>query len=322
MLPPALACLLTAALLSVVHLKVDRPMLLAERFFPGWGGPAEIAILSLYAALLCRGLLDPRTSARWRRAAWWIFSLAFFAQFALGLAGVERCLMRPEHLHLPVPALIAAGPLYRLDRFFMIILFLCTVLLVGPAWCSHLCYLGVWDQEAALRKKKPGRLPAWHQRARVIITALVLGAALTLGLAGAPAMVAALAALAFGLIGVAVMLLWSRRAGVMVHCVVYCPIGLLAVWLGKLSPFRLRLSDGCDGCMRCRPSCRFAALEKVDVERRRPGMTCTLCGDCLSSCDGGFLEYRFAGLSPRTSRALFVVLVSALMACILGVARI
>jgi len=322
MIPPTIACLLTAALLSVVQMKVARPMLLAERFFPGWGGWAEIALLSLYAALLCRGLMDPKTSTRWRRAAWWIFSVAFFAQFGLGLAGVEHCLMRPEHLHLPIPALIAAGPLYRLDRFFMIILFLSTVLLVGPAWCSHLCYLGAWDDEAANHKKKPGRLPGWVRWMRVGLTVAVLGGALAMGLAGVPPFAAALAALILGLVGVGVMVSWSRRAGVMVHCVAYCPTGLLAVWLGKLSPFRLRLAGGCDGCMSCRLTCRFAALEKEDVELRRPGMTCTLCGDCLTSCDGGFLEYRFAGLSPRAARTLFVVLVSVLMASILGLARI
>ena len=50
-------------------------------------------------------------------------------------------------LHLPVPALIVAGPVYRGSVGFMLILFLCTILLVGPAWCSHLAlhaaFLGV-----------------------------------------------------------------------------------------------------------------------------------------------------------------------------------
>ena len=48
-------------------------------------------------------------------------------------------------MHLPVPALILAGPLYRGEGFFMLFLFLSTVLIVGPAWCSWLCYVGAWD---------------------------------------------------------------------------------------------------------------------------------------------------------------------------------
>jgi polyferredoxin len=325
MIPPLITLLVTGATLGLIQLKVSRPMLLADRFWPeagGLAGAVEILLLAMYAALLCRGLLDPTTTARWRRRAWWIFSVVFFGQLALGMAGVEQCLMRPDRLHFPIPALIAAGPLYRQEGFFMIILFICTVLVVGPAWCSHLCYMGAWDQAAADGKRKPGRLPAWHQYFRGGFTAGVLLTALIMGLLGVPTWMAGGAALLLGITGVVMMFVWSRRAGVMTHCVTYCPMGLLAVWLGKISPFRLHLASGCDGCMRCRLACRFAALEQEDVERRRPGNTCTLCGDCLVSCDGGALEYHFLGLKPRTARILFVVLVSTLMACFLGIARL
>lgn len=326
MIPPTIAFLLTTTTLGMMQIKVSRPMLLADRFASegGWWVSAwvEILLLSLYAAVLCHGLMDPARTARWRRRAWWIFSVVFFGQLALGLAGVEQCLMRPDRLHFPIPALILAGPLYRQEGFFMPILFFCTVLMVGPAWCSHLCYMGAWDQAASDRKRKPGRLPPWHQLLRLSLAVVVLLAAWMMGLVGVPAWIAGVAALLLGLVGVGVMLVWSRRIGVMTHCVTYCPMGLLAVWLGKISPFRLRMTDGCDGCMRCRLTCRFAALEKEDIDRRRPGNTCTLCGDCLVSCQGAALEYRFGGLSPATARALFVVLVSSMMACILGVARI
>ena len=43
---------------------------------------------------------------------WLIFSIIFFTQLILGVAGVDKLLMTGK-LHLPVPALIAAGPLYR-----------------------------------------------------------------------------------------------------------------------------------------------------------------------------------------------------------------
>lgn len=108
----------------------------------------------------------------------------------------------------------------------------------------------------------------------------------------------------------------------MVHCVVYCPVGLLSAWLGQLSPFRVRIASGCDECGRCRLACRYDALNTEDIARRRPGTSCTLCGDCLASCPGAFLEYRCPGLAPRRARALFMVLVVALHAATLALARI
>ncbi|HDJ22855.1 MAG TPA: 4Fe-4S binding protein [Candidatus Aminicenantes bacterium] len=67
-------------------------------------------------------------------------------------------------LHLPVPALILAGPIYRGTLSFMLILFLVTIVLVGPAWCSHLCYVGAWDDIACRRKRRlvPLFFPAAH----------------------------------------------------------------------------------------------------------------------------------------------------------------
>jgi polyferredoxin len=140
--------------------------------------------------------------------------------------------------------------------------------------------------------------------------------------AGAPPLLAGGLALGFGLVGVALMLLWSRQAGVMAHCVAYCPVGLLATWLGRVSPFRLRIDAACDDCMRCRPACRYAALSKADIARRRPGSSCTLCGDCLDTCPHQALHYRFAGLGPARARALFITLAVALHAATLGLARI
>jgi len=44
-------------------------------------------------------------------------------------------------LHLPTPSMILAGPAYRREIGFMTWLFLSTIILNGPAWCSHLCYM-------------------------------------------------------------------------------------------------------------------------------------------------------------------------------------
>ena len=121
------------------------------------------------------------------------------------------------------------------------------------------------------------------------------------------------------LVGVAVMLLLSRARGSMVHCVVYCPIGLLAAWLGRLSPFRLRITDTCTDCLACTRVCRYDALHPDDIEARRPARSCTLCGDCLRTCKPDALAFRFG---PWPGRTAFVVIAAALHAAFLGLARV
>jgi ferredoxin len=313
--------LLTALLLGAVQLKVPKPMLLLERVAPGFGW-VEVLALAAYAGFVAEKLLDPRQVARWRQRVWLLFSIVFFAQLGLALGGYELFQMTAGKLHFPIPAMIVAGPLYRAESFFMPVLFGSTIVLVGPAWCSHLCYLGVWDQLAARRRRKPVPLSPRREPLRWAMLLLVAGAATALRLLGAPPLWAGAGALAFGLLGVALMLVLSRRRGAMVHCVAYCPVGALAAWLGKLSPWRIRIGEGCDGCGLCRLACRYDALNKADIERRRPAISCTLCGDCLASCKDGYLHYTCLGLSPTRSRAAFVVVTVALHAATLGLARI
>ena len=316
------AFLLTGATLAVLQSKSGTPLLLPERFVPGAGWPLGV-LLAVYAAWLVHRMAEARTASRWRRRAWLLFSVVFFTQLAVGLAGEQRFLMTGR-LHLPVPALIVAGPIYRGSGLFMPILFLSTVVLVGPAWCSHLCYVGAWDNAAAAARRRPLRLPAWTRGLRWALSLLVVLVALALRLSGASATLALALGLAFGLAGVALMLLASRGQGTMVHCTVYCPIGLAANLLGKLSPFRVRIGPACTDCAACTPACRYGALEPEHVARRRPGLGCTLCGDCLDRCRDGQLSYRFAGRGGggATVRCAFLVLAVSLHAIFLGVARI
>jgi NAD-dependent dihydropyrimidine dehydrogenase PreA subunit len=316
----AAAFLITAGLLAIVQLKVARPMLLAERFLAG-GGWLEILALAAYAAWLSGAMLDTRRQPLLRRRAWLAFTVVFFGQLALGLAGFERFLMSGT-LHLPVPAVILAGPLYRGEGLFMPILFGAALLAVGPAWCSHLCYFGALDALASSRRRRPAPLPRWVRSARFATVAAVALGALGLRLAGAPTALAAWAGLGFGAVGLGAMALWSRRAGFMAHCTWLCPMGALATTLGKLSPFRVRLAESCDGCGACALACRYGALEAGDIARRSPGATCALCGDCVGRCKSRSAEYRFGPWRGDRVRAAFIAVVVALHAAFLGVARV
>jgi len=312
--------LMTVLLLAIVQYKVKIPMLIAERFIPGlgWG---ELILLAVYAAWIVEKILDKNTTQIWRQRIWLIFSTVFFAQLLLGLTISEIFLFTGE-LHLPVPAMIVAGPLYRGHGIFMPILFLSTIILTGPAWCSYLCYIGSWDLAASKKKRKPAPLPGWRHKLRFVSLVCVPAVAIALRIAGASVVTAASAGLLFGIIGIVLMFIWSRQTGAMTHCVSFCPIGLLATWLGKISPFRIKLNDSCTECGACTLACRYDALNIADIQKRSPSLSCTLCGDCFKSCRENSLEYRFLKLKPETARTVFIITVVSLHAAFMGVARI
>lgn len=323
------AALLALAVLVPAQVVMERPALLVERFLPTFGW-LELLALSVYAGWLAEQMIDPATSAVWRRRLWRAFSVVFFAQLLVGLLGVERFLMTGR-LHLPIPALIVAGPLFRGEGFFMPILLGVTLLLVGPAWCSHLCYIGAWDDLAATglsaggtsgRTRRPSPLPWWRRRLQWVILGLVVASALGLRALGVPGGTAVMVTAAYGLGGVAVMVLWSRRKGAMTHCVSYCPIGIVTTVLGRVNPFRLRIGTDCTSCGACSRPCRYDALKPEDIARRRPGSSCTLCGDCVGRCPDGQMRYWLPGVSPFAARAAFITLVVGLHTAFLGVARI
>jgi ferredoxin len=313
------AFFLTAIFLTIIQIKTRTPMILLERYIQG-GGWIEIFLLSAYAGMVADFMKTKSGQTKWRSRIWVFFSFVFFLQFAMGLLGVEKFLMTGA-LHLPVPALIAAGPVFRGERFFMIILFASTLVLCGPAWCSYLCYIGAWDNASAKRKTEPTEIPKWTKYFRVVLLFAVLGVALLLRVLGVEPFAAFVFAAVFGVIGVGLMMLWSTRTGTMTHCTVYCPMGVISNYLGKISPFRIRLTDGCTKCGSCQKVCRYNALTDDDIEKHRPGITCTLCGDCLDQCQSNNLEYRFPMLTPEDSRKLFIIIVVSLHAVFLGVAR-
>ncbi|MBN2717841.1 MAG: 4Fe-4S binding protein [Deltaproteobacteria bacterium] len=316
----AAAFFLTCGLLAIVQLKVARPMLLPERFIPGGGWMAVVG-LSVYAAILVQKMSSPQKAHIWRKRIWVLFSATFFFQFIIGVLGVESFLMSGK-LHVPVPAVILAGPIYRGEGFFMPILFGITLLLVGPAWCSHLCYFGGLDLLAATRQKRPGMVPQKYSILRIGLLVGVIGIALLMRLWGISGFSASVVAVVFGAAGMIAMATVSRQRGVMFHCVSVCPIGLIAVIMGKISPFRMRFTASCNACGACSHRCRYGALERTHIDGRAVGMNCTLCGDCMSRCKENGLTYTFGRWTGPSVRMTFIVCVVVLHGVFLGVARL
>lgn len=321
----AAAFVLVVVLLGIARMKARTvTLLLAERYLPG-SGPLMLVLAGTYAAWATGQLLDRKRARKLRPRLWLAFSLIFFGQLALGLLGLEHMLMTGR-LHLPIPALIVAGPLFRGDGLFMLILFGVSVLLVGPAWCSHLCYVGAWDDVCA-RATRPriGRgLARWSWWVRVAVALLVFGTAAGLRLAGTSTGMALVLASFFGLVSIGVMVGISRRLGIMTHCASFCPMGLLANLAGRIAPWRIRIGQGCTRCHACVAVCRYGALtpEILADTAPKPGLTCTLCRECLAVCHHGALAFHAPGISPGKAETVFVTLVVALHTVFLVVARV
>jgi ferredoxin-type protein NapH len=316
---PILVFLITFILLSFVQIKVVRPMLLAERFVKG-AGWLEITLISIYGAFVVSKMQDPVNVPKWRRITWTTFSIVFFSQLLIGLCGFDKFLMTGK-LHLPIPMMILAGPIYRGQLSVMTILFLSTVVLTGPAWCSQLCYFGAFDNLASGGKTSKNILR--HKGAiKSTILLLVISGAILLRWLNVDILVSTIIAVTFGLVGISIMIFISFKMKKMVHCVMYCPIGSVVNIFKYVNPFRMYIDKSCTLCMQCTKFCKYDALNPADIKNSKPSINCTLCGDCLAGCHHNSIKYKFLNMKPENARNLYLILTISLHATCLALARI
>lgn len=310
---------LTFILLAFVQVKVSNPMLLAERFFKG-AGWIELFLISIYGAFVAYKMQDPKNVPAWRKLTWTIFSVVFFTQLIIGLSGFDKFLMTGK-LHLPIPMMIIAGPVYRAQLSVMTILFMSTVILTGPAWCSHLCYFGAFDNLASAGRTSKVILK--HKVAiKSTILILVITMALILRWFNVPVLTATILAVLFGITGMAIMIILSFRMKKMIHCAMYCPVGTVVNIFKHVNPFRMYIDKSCTLCMNCTRFCKYDALNINDIKNSKPSLSCTLCGDCLGGCHHNSIKYRFLKMKPENARRLYLILTISLHAACLALARI
>jgi ferredoxin-type protein NapH len=151
-----------------------------------------------------------------------------------------------------IPMIIIAGPIYRGHLYIMTILFISTIVLSGPAWCSHLCYFGAIDSISAAGRSKGSPIRyKWALKTTVLL--LVIAGTIVLRWFKVSTFTATFLALGFGVIGLGLVLLVSRKAGKMVHCTAYCPIGTIVNLARFINPFRLKIDqNNCTDCMACK----------------------------------------------------------------------
>ena len=299
-------------------------LLLLERFFPKWGG-VEIFFAACYGSFVAGLLADSRKSRHVRPRLWLAFACVFFAQFALGLLGVGQMLLTGK-LHVPVPAFIVYGTVFRESFNVMPFIVLVSTLLLGSAWCSMLCYFGPFDSLASQgRKLNPLSRPIQKALRWGRGVVLVSGVSLTLLLkrAGIDTATAVSVALAYAALSLLLMATLSRRYGGMVHCTSFCPMGLLVNLLSRLSPWRMRVdSAACNGCGACEKVCRWRAITADSRAQGTVLLQCSQCRDCISVCHREAIELRCGNLSKEVSGRLFVGLLATLHTVFLACAMV
>jgi ferredoxin-type protein NapH len=316
---PASVFVLTFFLLAFVQIKVERPMMLAERFIPG-AGWIEIFLISCYGAFVAFKMQDPVNVPGWRKITWTLFSIVFFTQLIIGISGFEKFLMTGK-LHLPIPMMIIGGPIYRGQLSVMTMLFLSTVILTGPAWCSQLCYFGAFDNLASTGKTSKEVLK--HKAAiKSTILLLVIAMAIILRWLNVSLLLSTLIAAGFGITGIGIMIVISIRMKKMVHCVMYCPVGTVVNLAKFVNPFRMYIDKSCTLCMKCTTFCKYDSLNPADIRNSKPSISCTLCGDCLAACHHNSIKYKFLKMEPQNARTLYLLLTISLHAACIALARI
>ena len=311
--------LVVTIFLTMVHTQLSLELLILERFIKGTGW-VEILVVGIYGAFLMYKMQDPAQVAKWRRRSWLAFTIVFFGQLVLGLMGVEKLLMTGD-LHLPVPAMIISGPVYRGESSIMVFLFLSTIVITGPAWCSHLCYFGGIDNAVAGRK---GQNISWGTKIRIrhmFLFLLILGT-IILRIFHVHELYALIGGISTGAIGVLLIVFLSGRNGIMANCVLFCPVGTLVMYLKYINPFRMYIDTSCTQCGLCSSVCNYDALTGQDLEKGRPGISCTYCGDCLSACHNNSIKYKLFNMKPMQARRVFLFLTVSVHAIFMALAKI
>ena len=158
------ALLLCLGLLLPVWLMKPQ-LLVVERFFPQWGS-LQLALASIWAACAA-GWLSGKKVPQVRMRLWRLFSLVFFTQLVLGLALESRFLLSGQ-LHLPVPGLIAAAPIYRGGGWFM-------AALVGPDVFFYEGHFNAGPSNLFLMVALPSLLVAWWSKNYFLTIAFGIG---------------------------------------------------------------------------------------------------------------------------------------------------
>jgi len=190
----------------------------------------------------------------------------------------------------------------------VIIAILVLTFLIGRAYCSVVCPMGVfqdvviWFHKIIFGKKRPYRYHKPLNWLRYIVLALFV-LAMLVGLNSIAVLIAPYSAYArmvtglhatgvvqwVAIVTLAMIGLMSFMGG-RLWCNTFCPVGTLLGLISKYSLLGIRIdADKCVGCRKCEHRCKAMCID-IDggtVDRSR----CVDCMDCLGECKAGAISF-------------------------------
>lgn len=216
-----------------------------------------------------------------------------------------------------------------------LLLLVCLTLLLGRAYCSVLCPLGVLQDVLGIFRRGKFKRNVWQKKIRYAVLAFTVLCAvcglmlpLTLLMPSSsfvllvnnvfrevvqyaddavhflPEVVTLRPALTGVLLswGILLILLFLVRWKGRIYCNTLCPVGAVLGLISQKALFRIRIDPekcvSCGACEKaCKGSCIDAAGKKVDVQE------CVLCMNCLGSCQFSAIHFRkYSGMGKEAKK--------------------
>ncbi len=241
-----------------------------------------VAGLSLAAVTLAFGAAADLLALM---ARWGLESLEFSAESAEGLAVVAKTQFGP--------ALMAVGARFSVGAGVTVALVLLLTALLGRAYCSVACPLGVLQDVLGMlffwRRNRPQpRLLLLRKGLGVAVWAMALvgGWTLALRFLDPYTLFGRIAAWFWlPLVVLALLTFWRRRF----FCNSFCPVGALLACGTALAPLGFRFTDRCVKCGKCVAACPVGCLDPktATFDNGR----CIRCLACVAICPVDAIAY-------------------------------
>ena len=248
--------------------------LLLGRVFCGWICPMGTTIDLCERVFKMRGTVaaspQPRQAALAKSKTPTAAAKRHRLKFYLLIALIVTMLIPSAHRsnqELGLTQTVGLSAVYLLDPIALLTRTFTWVALPTAQWAAVLSQdtVGGWIDSDFVRRH--GLLDRGLALAQTGLDAVARPAFFRLGL---------VALLVFG--GVIALSRYERRF----WCRNLCPLGALLGLLGKISPFRLAVSEKCNHCLRCVNECKVGAI--TDDPKQYRGPECIQCYSCLAVC--------------------------------------
>ena len=211
----------------------------------------------------------------------------------------------------------------------MLVIVVGVMLALGRDFCSWGCFYGGWDDATSRILKKPVIKkinPAfrWASFAMLIMVAVVSAIMINpfycdwlcpfktvTEFEKVTSFTVLLKTISFISLFAALVVILPLLTKKRVQCTTFCPMGALCSLSNKINVFEVSIDkEKCNNCMLCTRVCPTMSLEKQDVEKGKPSITCMKCGKCIDTCNRGAINYHIkgtpAGKRVTLARMLFL----------------